>query len=435
MAVYSYYSSIPYHSSYISDEVWYVNAARNLLLRFGFEPKTQGITATVFISRSSNLDAVASQINSIEGVRVVKKLEKAWALYVEAGSSSELREILGIPGVVEVKPGYMYGDAENINSYYNMEHPPLGKYLIMLSMVLAGDYPDSWRIPSMISGGLLCIVVGLIVREVTRSNVYAVLASIITAADPLVRNMAGIAMLDIYVALFTALSVYAAIRGSIALSGIFLGIAMSTKMNGAFAALPLMIIAAMRGKDVSRIYRDLVVIPVAVFMIANIPIILSFGLQAWYDQSIVGAISWHTRTKTPPGEGPPVSAPWMWLYGENPFYLTVSPDTIARGDIYVYMGSVILAALLITLSKIFQCVSMLTIASFLTWSGYVVLWVIGNHSQYSFYMVQLAPLFTALFISQLWVIAENTDIVLSEYRAIYRKILGLLSQGHARSHQ
>ena len=424
----SYYSSIPYHSSYISDEVWYVDAARNLLLKFGIEPKTQIPTATVFINRAFDLNSMASQIQSIQGVKIIKRLEKAWAIYVEVPSRDALEKISSIPGVIEVKLGYEYGDADNINSYYNMEHPPLGKYLIMIPMILLGDYPDAWRIPSMISGGLLCIVVGLMVREITRNNVYAVLASILTAADPLVRSMSGVAMLDIFLALFTALSVYALLRGSSILSGIFLGLAISTKMSGAFAALPLLLISIIgRSNSILKTYRDLIIIPIAVFMLANLPIIVSFGLQTWYDQSVVGAISWHLRTKTPPGEGPPVSAPWMWLYGENPFYLTVSPDTVARGNIYVYIGSLALAIFLVTLARVFQCISMLTIASFLTWLGYVVLWIAGNHSQYSFYMVQLAPLFTALFISQLWIVAENTDIVIAEYKAIYKKIFAKTS--------
>lgn len=425
--VYSYYSSLPYHYTYISDEIWYVDSARNLLLRFGLEPRTSSPTATVFISKFTDLNTAANQILSVEGTRVVKKLEKAWALYVEAGSQDALKKISSLPGVIEVKPGYVYGDADNINNYYNMEHPPLGKYIIIASMILLGDYPDSWRIPSMLSGGLLCIVVGLIVREITRNNIYAVLASIITAADPLVRNMAGVAMLDIHLALFTALSIYALIRGSSTSSGIFLGLAVSTKMSGAFAALPLLIIAGIRGNNALKTYRDLILIPIAIFMLANLPLIASFGFQSWYDQSIAGAISWHTRTKTQPGEGPPISAPWMWLYGENPFYLTVSPDTVARGNIYVYIGSVVLAVLLVTLARVFQCVAMLTIASLLTWFGYVVLWIVGNHSQYSFYMVQIAPLLSGLFVSQLWVIAENTDIVAAEYKAIYRRIYRIYS--------
>ncbi len=431
----AYYSSLPHHGSYISDEIWYVDSARNLLLRFGLEPKTQIPAATAFISRAFDLNTVASQISSIEGVKSVKKLEKAWAVYFEASSLDPMEKVSRIPGVVEVKPGYEYGDADGINNYYNMEHPPLGKYFIMLMMILVGDYPDSWRIPSMVSGGLLCIVAGLIVREVTRSNVYAVLASLLTAADPLVRSMAGVAMLDIYIALFTALSIYYAIRGSTTISGIFLGLAISTKMNGAFAALPLLLIFIVRRNDILKIYRDIILIPIAIFMVLNLPLILSFGLQSWYDQSIAGAISWHIRTKTPPGEGPPISAPWMWFYGENPFYLTVSPDTVARGNIYVYMGSIVLAVFLVALARVFECVSMLTIASFLTWSGYVVLWIVGNHSQYSFYMVQLAPLFSSLFISQLWVVVENSDVVIAEYRAIYRKILDLLARGTARDHQ
>ncbi len=392
------------------------------MLKMGFQPKTSKPSATVFIDRSYDLNVVAAQAMSIPGVEVVKKLDKAWALYIEASSWSFLSEIKGLQGVVDVQPGYEYGDAENINNYYNMEHPPLGKYILILSMGVLGDNPAGWRIPSMISGGLLCIVVGLIVREATRRDVYAVLASILAAADPLIRNMAGVAMLDIYLSLFTALSIYMALRGSWISSGIFLGLAISTKMSGAFAAPPLIAIALMRGRRVQEVYRDLILIPAAVFMITNLPIMWLFGLQTWYDQSIVGAISWHLRTKTAPGEGPPISAPWMWLYGDNPFYLTVSPDTVARGNIYVYLGSIAMSTALLPTARVFQCMSMVTIATYTTWLGYVALWILGNHSQYSFYMVQLSPLFTSLFMTQLWALFENTDIVKAIYSGLAKRL-------------
>jgi len=388
------------------------------MLKMGMQPRISKPSATVFIDRSYDLNVVAGQVMAIPGVDVVKRLEKAWALYIETSSWSTLTEVKGLQGVIDVKPGYEYGDAENINNYYNMEHPPFGKYMLILSMWLVGDSPAGWRIPSMVSGGLLCIVVGLIVREATRRDVYAALASILAAADPLIRNMAGVAMLDIHLSLFTALSLYTALRGSWILSGVFLGLAASTKMSGVFTILPLIVMALMRGRRVSDVYRDLILIPASVFMLANLPLIQIFGLQSWYDQSIAGAISWHLKTKTAPGEGPPISAPWMWLYGDNPFYLTVSPDTVARGNTYVYLGSIALSVALLPTARVFQCMSMVTITSYMTWLGYVALWILGNHSQYSFYMVQLSPLFTALFITQLWVLFENTDIV----KAIYSRL-------------
>jgi predicted membrane-bound dolichyl-phosphate-mannose-protein mannosyltransferase len=420
-AVDAYYTSLPYYNSYISDEIWYVDSARNIMLKLGIQPRTSGPMATVFIDKQFDLNIIANQILSIQGVESVKKIEKAWAIYVRASSWNAFSEIEKLQGVIEIKPGYEYGDAENINNYYNMEHPPLGKYILMFSMASIGDNPAGWRIPGMISGGVLCIAVGLIVREATRRDIYAVLASVLAASDPLIRNMAGVAMLDIYLSLFTTLSIYAATRNSWILSGVFLGLAISTKMSGVFAALPLIVISIINGRSITGIYRDLILIPGAVFMVLNLPIIQLFGLQAWYDQSIVGAISWHLRTKTAPGEGPPISAPWMWLYGDNPFYLTVSPDTVARGNIYVYLGSIALSAALLPAARFFQCMSMLTVSTYMTWLGYVILWILGNHSQYSFYMVQLSPLFSALFMTQLWAVFENIDIIIPSYSFFYRR--------------
>jgi hypothetical protein len=59
----------------------------------GLAPKTQTISATVFIDRASDLNEMSSRILSIGGVINVKKLEKAWAVYITASNSDVFRKI------------------------------------------------------------------------------------------------------------------------------------------------------------------------------------------------------------------------------------------------------------------------------------------------------------------------------------------------------
>lgn len=420
-----YYTSLPYYSSYISDEVWYVDSARNLLIKLGFQPRTPYPSATFFLYRWASLDSFELRASEQPGILVVKRLEKAWAVYVEASSWDVIRNLSTIPEVYEAKPGHVYGDAEGINLYYNMEHPPLGKYLIALSIALLGDSPLSWRIPSMISGGLLCILAGLLAREATRRDLYGALAALLVATDPLVRNMAGVAMLDIFLALFTAASAYCMLKGRLFTASAFIGLAASVKMSGAFLVIPMAFLALARLRSLVKIYMVTAIIPLLVFLAANIPMIALFGLQTWYDQSIAGAISWHLKTKTPEGQGPPSSAPWMWFYGESPFYLTVSPDTIATGNVAAYMGSVLLAMAAIPIHRFLPCQRLLMGTAAGVWTGYLGLWILGNHSQYSFYMVQIAPLLSSLFASLLYVFVEHFDLV----AALYQKILESLGIG------
>ena len=44
------------------------------------------------------------------------------------------------------------------DDYYNLEHPPLAKFVIALSMLACGDEPLCWRIPSIAMGALTPLV-------------------------------------------------------------------------------------------------------------------------------------------------------------------------------------------------------------------------------------------------------------------------------------
>ena len=41
------------------------------------------------------------------------------------------------------------------DDYFNLEHPPLGKYIVAISMVVCGDKPLCWRLPSVLEASLI----------------------------------------------------------------------------------------------------------------------------------------------------------------------------------------------------------------------------------------------------------------------------------------
>ena len=83
------------------------------------------------------------------------------------------------------------------------EHPPLGKWIIGLGIQAFGNDPLGWRVPSLIAGTLTVVVVFLLGRVLLRSTVAATVAAGLLATDFLHLVQSRIAMLDVFVTLFT----------------------------------------------------------------------------------------------------------------------------------------------------------------------------------------------------------------------------------------
>ena len=54
-------------------------------------------------------------------------------------------------------------------------HPPVGKWAIAFGIKLFGDHEFGWRIASAFFGALLILLVGLIAKELFKSNLWAAL--------------------------------------------------------------------------------------------------------------------------------------------------------------------------------------------------------------------------------------------------------------------
>lgn len=86
-------------------------------------------------------------------------------------------------------------------------HPPLGKYLIALPMALFGaDSTLAWRLGTALAGVACVLVLYLLARSLTGSLVFASLASGLLAVDGLGIVMSRVALLDIFLTLFTLLA-------------------------------------------------------------------------------------------------------------------------------------------------------------------------------------------------------------------------------------
>jgi dolichyl-phosphate-mannose--protein O-mannosyl transferase len=85
-------------------------------------------------------------------------------------------------------------------------HPPLGKWIIGLGMLVLG--PESgwgWRITTALLGTAAVLVLMLVAKRLTRSTTFAVVAGLLMAVDGLAISMSRVALLDTPLTFFVLL--------------------------------------------------------------------------------------------------------------------------------------------------------------------------------------------------------------------------------------
>lgn len=409
---------------YVSDETWYVNSARNILREvFKVQPTyiDDGgyIHYTIFFKSFSDVvygrGKVAEILQGVGGA-ITYEYSKIPALAVR--TLKPLNKLEEVNGVRFIQGGYMYSDHEVIGDYLNTEHPPLAKYIMGLSMLLLGDKPLSWRTPSIILGSLTILIVYLIVSRLT-SPLVGLAVFIFAFFDPILRGLSSIAMLEIYVTFFIALSMLLTLKGRYWLSAISIGLAAASKLTGVFPILALLIYMVLKGEHPSKAILLSIYIPLTVWIAVNTPFISYMGIQQWI-QSIEGGLRWHL---TPRPEGPPTSTPWGWFINENPFPLHYSPDLSASVNPAIYILALV--------SLIFTPYLSVKVREYLipplwftvTFIGYVLVYFMGNRTMYSFYALTLTPsiyVLTSILI-YMTVSPENVVEALKFYIKPFRK--------------
>ncbi len=399
---------------YVSDEVWYVDSARNILEKvFGLLPRFEGSPrATIVYPNASMMDRAVEEAPRY-GVKVLfYKLpsgryffEKIPAIYVEARSIEDIERFAHATNATDIVFGWVLGDAENIDTYLNTEHPPMAKYLIALVMATLGDRPLYWRIPSICAGVALVVLTFLLIYEATRSELLALLTSVLLLVDPMVRNLASIAMLDIFVATFSVLAVYLALRRRIVAAVLAVCMGATFKFSALFAAIPVAALflhqlVSQGVRRVSDVFEKLIAFVLFVAstfltiqVAVSIPLINYLGFGTWFEQSITGAVSWHLSTKCVGPGCPPASTPLDWFFNLNTFPLYVGELNLAASGLEpVYALAFVLMLISIPSMALDKPRSRILWYALLgIFLGYVAIWFAGSRTQYSFYAVQLAP--------------------------------------------
>jgi predicted membrane-bound dolichyl-phosphate-mannose-protein mannosyltransferase len=415
---------------YVSDEVWYATSSRNLLHEvFGLHPK-YSIDGYVFATLSFNsesdlmehLDDLDSLLRSIGG-EIVRanytatgdRIAAIWVMVPESNSSK--LEV----GYAKVRYGFEYPSKSGILEYLNLEHPPLGKYIIMLSMMILGDSPANWRFPGILEGSIIIILVYLTVSRLL-NPFWGVVASIAIALDPIFYAMSMVAMLDIHLTFFTALCLLFLVYDRPLAASISSWLSFSVKFSGLFSvACTYLYLRIYRGERPLRALA-ISILPSLVYLALSIPLISYLGPERWIQENL-NAIAWHTTSR---GSGPTPSPPWAWFFNLAPMALHVNPDLIARVNFVSYIFSFVFTILLfpLMLKRERLYIPMMMILSIVL--GYTAVYIAGNRTLYSFYAVQLSPSVASAFsISLFYLMREDLgDIVRREWRFILDRLFG-----------
>lgn len=140
---------------------------------------------------------------------------------------------------------------------YEWTHPPLGKLIISLGIMIFGMCPFGWRIAGTVVGILMVPVIYLFAKRLMKHSWLAVVSCVLFTFDFMHFAQTRIATIDVYVTFFIILMYYFMYRYSqmsfydtalkktlrpLAFCGIAMGLGVASKWTGAYAGAGLAVI-------------------------------------------------------------------------------------------------------------------------------------------------------------------------------------------------
>ncbi len=151
---------------------------------------------------------------------------------------------------------------------YENSHPPLGKILIMLGIMLFGMTPFGWRFTGTLIGVLMLPVMYVLAKRLLRKSEYAFLSMTLFALDFMHFTQTRIATIDVYAVFFILLMYYFMLEymqmnfytdpfrstlRPLFWSGLFFGIGAACKWTGFYAGAGLAVLVLI---TMIRRYRE-----------------------------------------------------------------------------------------------------------------------------------------------------------------------------------
>ncbi len=325
-------------------------------------------------------------------------------------------------------------------------HPDAGKMTIALGIAVLGDRPLGWRVPSVLAGLVLLVCVYPIARRLGLSPGWALVALTLAAADLLGIAQSRIATLDVFVAAWTAVCVWCALRCLqsarspwwLLACGLAGGLAVATKWSGALALVAAAVLFVLGGRvaghaprraaspagpltqttwvwradagpvgDLPAFAREiavtalaLVALPAAVYLASYIPYFADG--HSWAHFRELHSQMWHFNMTLAAPHSYASAAP-TWIFDYRPVWYSFVDEgeyrgVVAMGNPFLWWTSV--AALLAApVLALWRRVALPLVPAVLALALYLP-WLATTRTSFLYYMTPVAP-FLAILLAAL----------------------------------
>jgi len=313
-------------------------SARSCRVRAGMRPERSSIRPTDLLPGALFLAAILLFAPRL-GVPAQYEFDEVYHAYT-AGQY--------VAGNADAYVWYTVAPREGVAYMWN--HPPAGVLCIAAGILIWGDDPLGWRFASALFGAAGVVLTFALARRLTGDLRIAILASALVLCDGMYFAQSRVAMLDVFGVVF-ALGALLSLHGvltadperaawPIVRTGLWLGLAVATKWNGAYAAafcgLAIVIrVAAWVGRS-PRLWRSLAtaavvglaVVPAAVYLLAYVPFFAEgHDLGQWVELQ-KQIFLYHTRLEA---THPWSSRWWQWPLALRPvwYWTAAAPGGLA----------------------------------------------------------------------------------------------------------
>ena len=315
---------------------------------------------------------------------------------------------LSYPPVKEFDEVYYADAAESLlngTGDPNWVHPPLGKLLIAGGIAIAGDNPFGWRLASALSGAICVLLVYLLSLKLFNSRVAASVSGLLLMLDPLSFVQSRIAMLDIFLPLFSLSACLFLVEGAsdrprsalwFALSGAAIGAGIAVK----WSLLPILFVLigsvffmAKRKEDIiliglRRLYLFFLVIPVMVYFLSYLFFFVGGGTITTWFAFQGGMLNYHLTLKE---THPDALHPLYWWVGQHLYYIDYATNAQiwAQSNPFTWLPGLVAAFYLgfegLRKKKLYKLLPLLAFAA------QYFPWFISPRIVFLFYMTPIVP--------------------------------------------